>query len=100
MNLEKEGKIANRMFNGTDSFYVGESDIHDTLPSTPGPQIQSMVLTPLHYYDETDSNEGNELKDLLTEMSALKSFVLEQFSIIKQNIKLNCGHSTERRIKW
>ena len=35
MNLEKEGKIVNRIFNGTDSFYVAESDINaqQTWPS-------------------------------------------------------------------
>ena len=31
MNLEKEGKIVSRIFNGTDSFYAAESDIHDTM---------------------------------------------------------------------
>lgn len=48
------------------------------MPSTSSPQIQSTVLTHLHYYDETDFNEGNGLKDLQTEMAALK---------------LNCEHS-------
>ena len=74
MNLEKEGKIVNIMFNGTDSFYVAESDIHVTKPSIPGPRIQSTVLTPLHSYDEIDSYESNELKDLQTKMATLKSF--------------------------
>ena len=63
------------------------------MPYTPGPQIQSMVLTPPHSYNETDSYESNVLKDLQTEMAALKSVVLKQFSIIKQNVKLNCEHS-------
>ena len=63
------------------------------MPSTSGPRIQSTVLTHLHYYDETDFNEGKGLKDLQTEMAALKSLVSEQFSIIKRNIKLNCEHS-------
>ena len=62
------------------------------MPSTSGPRIQSTVLTHLHYYDETDFNEGKGLKDLQTEMAALKSLVSEQFSIIKRNIKLNCDH--------
>ena len=44
------------------------------MPSKPGPQIQSTVLTPLHCYNETDSYESNELKDLQTEMGVLKYF--------------------------
>ena len=44
--------------------YVAENDIHDTIPSTSGPQMQSKVLTPLHSSDETDSYESNKLKDL------------------------------------
>ena len=93
MKLEKEGKIFNRMFNSMNSFYVAESDIHDTMPSTSGPQTQSTVLTPLHSYDETDSYKSNELKNLQTELAALKLFALEQLFIIKQNVNLNCEHS-------
>ena len=74
MKLEKEGKIVNKMFNGTDTFYVAESDIHDTMRSTPDTQIQSTVLTPLLSYDETDSYKTKELKDLQTEMAALNCF--------------------------
>ena len=79
MKLEKEGKIVNKMFNGTDTFYIAESDIHDTMHSTPGPQIQSKVLTPLHSYDETDSYKSKELKNLQTEMAALKLFFWSTF---------------------
>ena len=90
MNMEKEGKIVNRMFNGKDSFYVAESDIQDTMPSRSGPQIQSTVLTPLHSYDEANSYESNKLKDLPTEMAALKSFVLEHllYNKIKCEVEL------------
>ena len=87
MKLEKEGKIVNKMFNGTDTFYVAESDIHDTMRSTPGPQIQSTVLTPLLSYDETDSYKTKELKDLQTEMAALNCF-LEQFFYNKTKSKV------------
>ena len=84
LNLEKEGKIVSRMFNCTDSLYVAKSDIHRTMLSTLDSQIQSTVLKPLNSYEETDSYESNELKDLQTEMAALRSFVLEQFSIINK----------------
>ena len=89
MNLEKEGKTVNRMVNVTDSFYVAESYIHATVPSTCGRQIQSTVSTLLYSYDAT----SNELKYLQTETAALKSFVLEEVFIIKQNVKLNCEQS-------
>ena len=52
------------MFDGTDSFYIVESDIHYTMPSTTGPQVASTISTLLHSQDETDSYENNELKDL------------------------------------
>ena len=52
------------MFNGRDSFYVSESDIHDTMTSKTGSQIQSTVLLTLNSYDEIDSYESNGLKDL------------------------------------
>ena len=90
----KEGKTVNRMDNGTDSFYVAESDTHDTMRSTSGRQIQSTVSAPLYSYDQTNFYKSNELKYLQTEIAALKSFVLEQVFIIKQNVKLNCEHST------
>ena len=35
-------------------FYVAESDIHETMPSTSDRQMQYTVLTPLHSYDKTD----------------------------------------------
>lgn len=55
MNLEKEGKVVHKMFNDTDSLHDVEIDIHDTMPSTHGPQIPYTILTPLHSYNETDS---------------------------------------------
>ena len=70
MNLEKERKIFNRIFNSRDSFYVAESDIHDTMPSIPRCEIQSTVSTPLSLYDETNSYKSYELKDLQTETTA------------------------------
>ena len=94
MNLEKEGKIVNRMFTGTDYFYVAESDIQDTMPSTSGRQIQFTVLRPLYSYDETNLYNSNELKGLQTKIAVLKLFVLEEVFIIKQNVKLNCEHSS------
>ena len=70
MNLEKERKIFNRIFNSRDSFYVAGSDIHDTMPSIPRCEIQSTVSTPLSPYDETNSYKSYELKDLQTETAA------------------------------
>ena len=70
MNLEKERKIFNRIFNSRNSFYVAESDIHDTMPSLPRCEIQSTVSTPLSLYDETNSYKSYELKDLQTETTA------------------------------
>ena len=40
------------MFNDTDTFYVAERDIHDTMSSKPGPQIPSTILPPLLSYDK------------------------------------------------
>lgn len=62
--VDKERKIVNKMFNDMYSFYVAESNIHETMPSTPDPQMQSTVLIPLHFYDKTDSHERNEPEDL------------------------------------
>ena len=45
-------------------FYVAESDIHETMPSTSDRQMQYTVLTPLNSYDKTDSYERNEPEDL------------------------------------
>ena len=36
MNLEKKGKVVNKMFNYAISFCVTVSDIHDTICSAPG----------------------------------------------------------------
>ena len=54
MNLEKEKNIVNTMFNGTDYFYVAESDINDTISSTSGFQIQATVLITQNSYNETN----------------------------------------------
>ena len=62
------------------------------MPSPSGPQISSTILATLQSCDETDSYDSNKLKDLQTEMAALKLFALEQFLIIKQTVKLNCEH--------
>ena len=70
LNLEEEGKIFYRIFNGTDSFYVGESDIHDKIPRILGCQIQFMVSTPLSSYYETSPYIGYKLEDFQTEMAA------------------------------
>ena len=44
IKLEKEGKVVDKMFNGTDSFYIAEKKGFDTiLNSTSGLQIPSMV---------------------------------------------------------
>ena len=62
------------------------------MPSPSGPQISSTILATLQSCDETDSYDSNKLKDLQTEMAALKLFALEHFLIIKQTVKLNCEH--------
>ena len=91
--VDNERKIVNKMFNDMYSFYVAESNVHDIMPSPPGPQISSRILRTLHSYDETDLYKSNKLKDLQTEMAACKLFALEQFFIIQQTVKLNCEHS-------
>ena len=62
------------------------------MPSPPGPQISSTILATLQSCDETDSYDSNKLKDLQTEMAALKLFALEQIFLLKQTVKLNCEH--------
>ena len=54
MNFEKEKNIVNKMFNGTDHFYVAEIDINDTISSTSDSQIQFTVLITLNSYNETN----------------------------------------------
>ena len=87
------------MFDGTDSFYIVESDIHYTMPSTTGPQVASTISTLLHSQDETDSYENSELKDLQSH-GYFKTVCFGVVLYNKTKCKVEQWTLTKRRIRW
>ena len=90
--MEKLGKLVNKKLKGQDSYYtVNTHSTEDILqsaepfisytPSTPSMKqvIENAVDDTIKFYAE--------LKEIKTEVMVLKSFVLEQFLIIKQKTK-------------
>ena len=71
-------KIVKRKFNGADSPYIGQDEVSEVNSNTPELQTES---------DHNISLKSG-LRELETEIIALKSFVWEQFFIIKQVSKV------------
>ena len=76
--LQMDCKTVKRKFNGADSLYIGQDEVSDVISNTPELQIES---------DHNISLKSG-LRELETEIIALKSFVWEQFFIIKQVSKV------------
>ena len=90
--MEKRGKLVNKSFKGQDSYYiVNNHSTEDILQSQEAiisntPSNCSMKQVIEDGVDDTTKFYA-ELKDIKTEVLALKSFVLESFLIIKQKTK-------------
>ena len=76
--LQMDCKTVKRKFNGADSLYIGQDEVSDVISNTPELQIES---------DHNISLKSG-LRELETEIIALKSFICEQFFIIKQVSKV------------
>ena len=102
--LEKLGKLVNKKFKGQDSYYiVNTHSTEDMLQSQEhfisyAPSTLSMKQVIEDAVDDTTKFYA-ELKQITTEVMALKSLLLEQFLIIKQKSTSedsqcrNCGDS-------
>ena len=90
--LEKLGKLVNKKFKGQDSYYiVNTHSTKDILQSQEPffsytPSIPSVKQVIENAVDDTTTCY-TVLKEIKTEVMALKSFLLEQFLIIKQKTK-------------
>ena len=102
--MEKLGKTVNKKFKGQDSYYiVNTHSTEDMLQSQEhfisyAPSTPSMKQVIEDAVDDTTKFYA-ELKQITTEVMALKSLLLEQFLIIKQKPTSedsqcrNCGDS-------
>ena len=90
--LEKLGNLVNKKFKGQDSYYIVNIHLTEDIPQSPDPFISNTPSTPSMTQIIEDAVNDTikfyaELKEIKTEVMALKSFVLEQFLIIKQKTK-------------
>ena len=87
--LEDEGKLVNKKFKGADSFFTTETKSIANPPQSPDPFFPITQDTPLTTSSpDKISNLQTELDELRKEVAVMKSFISEQFLIIKQNQKL------------
>ena len=89
LQLEDEGKLVNKKFKGADSFFTTETESITNLPLSPNtffPVTQDTPPTATSL--DKISNLQKELHKLRTAVAAIKSFIPEQFLLIKQNQKL------------
>ena len=94
LQLEDEGKLVNKTFKWADSCFTTETKSITNLTQSPNiffPVTQDTLLTTL--FPDKISNLQTELHELRTEVAAIKSFIPEQFLLIKQNQKLVNGKS-------
>ena len=89
LQLEDEGKIVNKKFKGADSFFTNETKSIANPPQSPDPFFPVTQDNPLTTPSpDKISNLQTDLHELRTEVAAMKSLILEQFLLIKQNQKL------------
>ena len=89
LQLEDEGKIVNKNFKGADSFFTNETKSIANPPQSPDPFFPVTQDNPLTTPSpDKISNLQTDLHELRTEVAAMKSLILEQFLLIKQNQKL------------
>ena len=82
-------KLVNKKFKGADSFFITETKTTADLPQSPNLFFPVTQDTPLTIPSpDKISNLQTELHELRMEVLAMKSFILEQFLLIKQNQKL------------
>ena len=88
MQLEDEGKLVNKKFKGADWFFITETKAITYPPQSPDPFFLVTQDTPMTTLSpDKISNLQVELHELRTKVAAMKSFILEQFLLIKQNQK-------------
>ena len=89
LQLKDEGKLVNKKFKGADWFFTTETISVANPPQSSDPFFPVTQDTPLTTPSpDKISNLQTELHELRTEEAAMKSFILEQFLLIKQNQKL------------
>ena len=89
LQLEEEGNFVNKKFKGADSFFITEAKAIADPPQSPDPFFPVTQDTPLGTPpSDKISNLQTELPELQTKVVAIKSFILEQFLLIKQTQKI------------
>ena len=94
LQLEDEGKFVSKTFKGANSFFTTETKSIIDPPQSSDPffsVIQNTSLTAPS--PDKISNLQTQLHELRTEVAAMRSFILVQFLLIKQNQKLVNGRS-------
>ena len=86
--LEKLGKLVNKKFKGQDSYYIENTHSAEDILQSQESFISYTPSTPSmkQVIEDADADTAKfyvELKEIKTEVMALKSFALEQFLIIK-----------------
>ena len=89
LQLEDEGKLVNKKFKEADSLFTTETKSIANPPQSPDPFFPVTQDNPLTTPSpDKISNLQTDLHELRTEVAAMKSLILEQFLLIKQNQKL------------
>ena len=90
--LEKLGKLVNKKFKGQDFYYIANTHSTEDVLQSQESYISYTPSTPSmkQVIEDADADTATfyvELKEIKTEVMALKSFALEQFLLIKQKTK-------------
>ena len=87
--IEDESKLVNKKFKEAGSFFITETKAITDTPQSPDPFFPVIQDTPMTTPSpDKISNLQAEPHELRTEVAEMKSFILEQFLLIKQNQKL------------